>query len=76
MRLDNQAASCTAVASKEMMCLPAAFSSPHPGPQFANQLDQLLEQVDSQGSQVCATEQIEVGAHHLVMHVMQFAAFP
>eukprot|EP00775_Hariotina_reticulata_P013470 gene13470-13596_t len=30
------------------------------GPQFANRLDQLLEQVDSQGTQVCATEQIEI----------------
>eukprot|EP00879_Flechtneria_rotunda_P028054 GHRR01030131.1.p1 GENE.GHRR01030131.1~~GHRR01030131.1.p1 ORF type:complete len:211 (+),score=44.70 GHRR01030131.1:87-719(+) len=30
------------------------------GPQFANRLDQLLEQVDSQGTQVCATEHIEV----------------
>lgn len=37
------------------------------GPQFANRLDQLLEQVDSQGTQVCATEHIEVCDNRLNM---------
>eukprot|EP00882_Tetradesmus_deserticola_P007205 GHRQ01007586.1.p1 GENE.GHRQ01007586.1~~GHRQ01007586.1.p1 ORF type:complete len:553 (+),score=200.10 GHRQ01007586.1:187-1845(+) len=30
------------------------------GPQFANKLDELLERVDSQGTQVCATDHIEI----------------
>eukprot|EP00878_Enallax_costatus_P014502 GHUV01015168.1.p1 GENE.GHUV01015168.1~~GHUV01015168.1.p1 ORF type:complete len:376 (+),score=81.61 GHUV01015168.1:58-1185(+) len=30
------------------------------GPQFANKLDQLLELVDSQGTQLCATEHVEI----------------
>jgi hypothetical protein len=38
----------------------AAASWLSAGPQFANKLDELLERVDSQGSQVCATEHIEV----------------
>jgi hypothetical protein len=30
------------------------------GPQFANKLDQLLEQVDMNQTQLCATDNIEV----------------
>lgn len=33
-----------------------------PGPQFANKLDQLLEQVDATQTQLCATDHIEVSA--------------
>lgn len=32
------------------------------GPQFANKLDQLLEQVDMNQTQLCATDNIEVRA--------------
>lgn len=34
------------------------------GPQFANKLDQLLEQVDSNQTQLCATDHIEVRTAH------------
>jgi hypothetical protein len=40
------------------------------GPQFANKLDQLLEQVDSNQTQLCATDHIEVRPAHTV-HTVQ-----
>lgn len=36
------------------------------GPQFANKLDQLLEQVDSNQTQLCATDHIEVRPAHMM----------
>lgn len=64
MRADGHSMQAQGLAQAQQLaaCLHVCALLLSAGPQFANKLDQLLEQVDMNQTQLCATEHIEVRA--------------